>query len=269
MFGSLFSAPEPAAAVSPPAPAVGKVEVAEAIRVPLSGENGGDNITPARNNNVAFSTAGESSGVAYWAQISYFDDEASAHNFYEEFRNTYPDISDGLRMRITRPYASAANRGGRVTLRVGAFTTITNVDTLCALAGRHGLGCVSVRDTSAAIPSYMQEEKNARHYTPDEVEHAKSSNFLDAPASSGVTYWVQLGTFDSEDEAWDKWKELKQANKKLVGKTNASVVQPESSFARTANVFRLRAGPFSNREGAYSMCNRLTRKGEDCVVLSE
>lgn len=293
-FGSSAPAPTPApVTVAPVAPVAvtpvqtapaaggdveGNVNVAEAIRVPLTQ----DNTTPAPQQHVvavappatpqANMPAPDSNGV-FWAQINYFPDEASAHSFYEEFRNTYPDISDGIRMRITRPYAYA-NARGRVTLRMGTFATAGDIRAICAMASQQNLNCVSVKDASPVGAGTAYQSKstgNLAEAFPSVSSPPSSSgaHFLDAPQHvDNVAYWVQFGSFSSHDDAMDKWKDMQKSNKKLLSKLRPSISEPEMSSS-DSHVFRLRTGPFNSRGIADSLCDKLSMHGESCIVLGE
>lgn len=291
-FGSSKPAPTPvpvtvapvapvavATVQAPPAPAaepVGNVNVAEAIRVPLTRDNSTmppQTVVVAPPGTPLMNMPAPDSNGVYWAQINYFADEASAHNFYEEFRNAYPDISDGIRMRITRPYAYANTRG-RVTLRMGTFAQASDIRAICAMASHQNLNCISVKDASplGAGSSYLGNKapENLSSAFPSVSASSSGGHFLDAAPQhvDTVAYWVQFGSFGSYDDAMDKWKDIQKSNKKLLSKLRPSISEPEmSSYER--KVFRLRTGPFNNRGIADSLCDKLSTRGESCIVLGE
>jgi len=234
---------------------VGRVNVAEAIRVPLSEDTGNDQPASSHRTNAEplFDIPASETDKMYWAQLNYFADEAAAHNFYEEFRNNYASLSDGLRMRITRPYAYA-NKSGHVTLRMGTFA-ISDIRTVCALASQHNLHCVSVKDiastTTATAAAYMPQGNAG---TKSVIENS--------------VYWVQLGTFDAPYEAWGKWQEVQKSHKKITTQANATVTSPPASSA-AKRLFRLRTGPYATEALANAFCNKLSRTGENCLVIGE
>ncbi len=264
---------------------VGNVNVAEAIRVPLTEENISEKpiSRPLPRSTPVIEPLPQGEKI-YWAQVNYFNDEESAHNFYEEFNNSYPLISDGIRMRITRPYAYA-NKPGHVTLRMGGFSNVDDVHNVCSLASQHNLHCVSVRDTGTAIasnnssPQEQHAENIAQNNTPLIVNTPPAPpRFLsNTVASRPVTmasrnasgsYWVQIGTYGATYEAWDKWQEIKQSHRKIIAGTDATVTTPPASSA-ARKLFRLRAGPFTTQDLASSFCNKLMRTGENCLVVGE
>lgn len=265
------AAPAPAAMPAPSAHDVeGNVSVAEAIRVPLTDENPRPKTAlpaPEKSSRPALTTGGN-----YWAQINYFTNEAKAHEFYEQFRSIYPEISDGIRMSISRPYAYA-NASGHVTLRIGSFATLNDIGVICSIAVQHNLHCVSIYEGQNVAPEdTTASSANRPHaHVLNEITVDKSVPASDSGLFHTVdnpVFWVQLGSYDSPDDAWDKWRDIQKHHKKVVGRTSADVSQPESSAA-VHKLFRLRAGPFSTQASADFLCGKLSKSGEDCLVVSE
>jgi cell division septation protein DedD len=257
-FGGLFSSasPEPAPAASEGV--VGGVNVAEAVRVPLSADN-----EPARQKIVPIlppvhglgGAPGGSTDKTLWAQISYFRDETQALTFYRQFSAAYPQYSDGVRIRITRPFA-AATTAARVSLRVGPFAGTDDVRTICAAANRWNARCTVVRDIGASAAMNAAPAHAARNGRPAAAQESQGQ------------YWAQLGTFPSSQEAWDAWRELKATHRKIAGHMRPSVTTPAASSA-TTGTFRLRTGPFTSEDRANDLCNRLQEASTDCLVVHD
>ncbi len=273
LFGS-SETPETQKPKAKPATAVatgnaeGSVSVAEAIRVPLTEDA---NSTPVLKFPDAPAPAAHAHaptlGGIYWAQVNYFPDEAQAHYFYEDFRNRYPDLSDGVRMRVTRPYAYA-DKSGHVTLKIGSFASAGDIQDVCALAATRNLHCVSIRETGSIQTASATEQENMRTGDPGARKPILDDSFIGQDSVADPVYWVQLGSYDSPDDAWDKWRTLQKHFKKAIGKTSADVAQPQSSSA-VHKIYRLRAGPFSARAAADSLCGKLAKSGEGCLVVGE
>lgn len=243
----------------------GNVNVAEAIRVPLTDDNEArSKVLPRIADNQVFEPAGVVSNINYWVQINYFANEEKAHNLYEEFRNTYPDLSDGVRMRITRPYAYS-DKPGHVTLRIGTFNKQNDINTVCSLAAKRGLHCTKIKDNGKSGTNNKHENSGNISAGNNAVAN---NEFLGQPADNNLVYWIQLGTFSSEEDAWDKWKSIKKTKKKIIGKANATVTQPQASSAQR-KIFRLRTGPYASQSAAEMLCNKLLKSGGDCIVVSE
>ncbi len=264
-FGRLFSSKSstPPSTVSGTEPA-GNVEVAEAIRVPLTKDN---STSSAKYAVPAIHGLGglpnQTMDKTYWAQLTYFTDEAAAHSFYDQFHANYPQLTDNVRVRVTRPY-SYINRPGHVSLRMGPFATIRDVKTLCSVAAQQHLRCTSIKDVGSSVAANLPRTvatKTASIYA------AASSATIVSSNKSGV-YWDQLGTYASADEAWDRWQSITEGKKKTFGKIKATVTTPQNSSADHP-VYRLRAGPFTSEAAANSICNKLSNVGENCLVISE
>ena len=223
---------------------VGNVEVAEAIRVPLSKED-----APKPNyqiTQVASTGASvvDNTGQNYWAQLNYFANEAQAQEFYDDFRSANSNLSDGIRMRVTHPYL---HNSSKVSLRVGPFVNKEDIASICKTANSSGLHCTTVKEVSTNIASNTQKEKLVNN---DLSGH----------------YYVQLGSFDSYDEALISWETTKKENKKILGKLKPVIQTPEQNSSNSP-VYRLRTGPFASQQAAYSMCDSLWQAGENCLIV--
>lgn len=156
-------------------PVKGDVEVAEAIRVPVTEteqpaparyETVADTTTP---DNVPLEVVDTNSTDAYWIQITYFKNEARAHAFYSELRVASPERFSSARIRINRPFGS---RNSRATLRMGPFTSQQDIRSICSAAQSRGLRCTTIRDENntpqPAITS-TPESPRKRHPSPLEA----------------------------------------------------------------------------------------------------
>lgn len=254
-FGSSQTAPASAT--------VGNVAVAEAIRVPLS--EGKTQQAPTHTPNMIPSvpfihglggSPGSDSRGTFWAQLSYFHDEYQARSFYQDFHAAYPQFSDGVRVRITRPY-SYATRPGHVSLRVGPFAGIAEIHAICTKAVHYHLRCTVVRDLGSS----------AATGTPG-AYMANPAPVTRLSVSEPNAYWVQLGTYNSSDEAAQAWKTLRAMHHHALRRVRISVSSPTESSAQVT-LFRLRAGPFRNEASADRLCAVLKNAAAGCVVLSD
>jgi len=271
-FGFLgYLAPEdmPKAVPAADTNAVGNVKVAEAIRVPLGSGRSHKKIVVASLPAVhgLGGLPSQKTGKNYWAQLSYFADEAAAREFYEEFRAAYPQFSDGVRVRITRPYA-IASRAGRVSLRVGPFAGTDDTRTICVAAHKQDLHCTIVRDLGTSAAANMQRTHVVTHSSDSDYHVAAAAQPAPFTNEGGASYWVQLGSFRSSEEGWDEWKTLQDDNAKLLGHVHATVTEPSTSSAARP-MSRLRAGPFASEASAESFCSKLEGLGKDCIVVND
>lgn len=251
-FGRLFGSSPPKA--SSAEGVVGSVDVAEAVRVPLSNE--GERAPRARAVPVIAQvhpiagSPGASTARTFWAQISYFRDEAQAMSFYRQFSDTYPQFTEGVRVRVTKPFSS--HSGGKVSLRVGPFAGTDDVHAICGAASRWSARCTVVRDLGSSTAA-------GKGSVPRGIR---------AEAPAGETYWVQLGTYDTEEEANEIWDDIKGRHRKLVKNVRSTVTTPPSSSA-ARQLYRLRAGSFRSADKANGFCRRLQDVGVDCLVVND
>ncbi|MEI7668974.1 MAG: SPOR domain-containing protein [Pseudomonadota bacterium] len=249
---------------SPKNDSVANVDVAEAIRVPLSKDNNSEsksaNITDSRIAPFAQQFPSQENRK-YWAQINYFSDELQAQGFYEDFRNQYSEISDGLRIKITHPYGKSG-KSSRISLRVGAFANSSQVKIICDTAIKKGYSCKNVKELSA----FSENENFANNPSITSEQTINNEESFLSKSEQQPSYWVQLGSYSSPDEAWDKWSNVKKKFKKIIGKYEANVAEPENNSSDTTT-YRLRFGAFNSSESASSICNKLSNSGENCLVV--
>ncbi len=136
-------------AAAPAAAPKGTVNVAEAIRVPLSDSSKHKKtITRVIQHGSTYPVAkGYPSQNSFqktvWAQIGFFGDRDEAVSFWNDFQDRNPDITDGVRVRITQPFVFARS-GGHISLRVGPYTSLKEVRAVCgrlAMGGNNELRC--------------------------------------------------------------------------------------------------------------------------------
>jgi hypothetical protein len=242
-----------------------EVNVAEAIRVPLSGAQ---SVQPAPAPRVVTREPGVGGYPSYnpefrtlWAQINYFPDQQTALAFWDEYRYRNAESTRAVRVRITQPYYFA--RSGRVSLRMGPFAELDDVRNLCAAATSTGrdLKCALVKDMgSSASAATPRGTSNYRGY--EEGKRLQNWNMSpDAPAN-----WVQLGSYPTPDRAWGEWERIKNDHVDLLGKVGADVNTANMSSS-AKQVFRLRVGPFMTKMGARLLCEKLEYRGVSCIVV--
>ncbi len=80
------------------------------------------------------------------------------------------------------------------------------------------------------------------------------------------SYYVQLGSFLSPAAADAKWTELQNRHGSALSGVKNDVVMPNQGSS-ASRLFRLRAGPFADMNGAYSLCGQLKAQGTLCIVV--
>jgi hypothetical protein len=240
------------------------VQVAEAIRVPLSNKKSRTKFA-VKNLPTVNGLGGlpsESTSKTYWTQLSYFHDETSARNFYQDLRTAYPQLGSGIRIRITHPYSF---ENGRVSLRMGPFAGTGDAYTICKAADKQNLRCIIVKDLGSSVAANTAREHHPSPINTAMPHHTEQQQGFTPPPTN---YWLQLGTFTSEDDAWDSWNALKSNHSALLGRAHATVTMPSMSSSMRS-VYRLRTGPYNNESSTDSLCNNLQSLGVDCIVISD
>lgn len=254
------------AAASPEA--AGRVEVTEAVRVPLSdpGEKR-DEPSVVSIIQAPRPAARAARSVSDWVQVQGFANEQAAFGFSQELTEQL-DVAS-LRMRVTRPFFGG-KRGP--TLNIGPVQDARLTERICAYAAGKGFHCVGETPRSAATSPAREDA------TPESADQPQA-----APAhAGGVTvsrsafadgsptrFWGQLGSWKSEAEAMRRWKTLKEAHGAALSGYTPSVQAPRRISVYAKPSVRLRIGPFISREAAEEACGRLTGRGASCLVVPE
>lgn len=292
-FGRLFgrtpaAAPAPAPATQTaraPKPVMdeqvlqGDVEVAEAIRVPVSAQQEAK-ATQAKYEPVQAEAAapGEEGALAvddteglYWAQIKYFANRAGASNFFNNLAKQGVVNLAGARAHYNHPIA---NQPERTSLRVGPVTSLSEVRHLCGEAKRKGLRCLVIQDET---PVKTQVADARRHPSPlevvdagDDVPDPKPQAKEEAPAEAGTqpasgmaVQWIVLGGFPDAQEAYEYWKVL-QSN--FTDLQSMKPVVTGALGSRESEKFELRTGPFETDVAADRICQKLSASGNACRI---
>lgn len=293
-FGRLFGRSskheeKTAVAASEPAPAPapvpvkadtavkGDVEVAEAIRVPVSSDESPSpakyqTISADNSSNSPLSVVDGDSSSAYWVQISYFKTEARAYAFYNRLKAASPQTFAKTRMRVTKPFV----QNKRASLRVGPFASQDEAQSICSAAETRSMRCTLIHDDTPTAP--VAAAPRAKRYpspleavdipayrnkpSADSLPTGESS--AAAPVAPGISdtgiaaQWVNLGQYASSQEAWSRWKDLQAATPAL------QKVKPAITGMLGSKNFQLRAGPFDTDIEAENICQILVKAGNTC-----
>ncbi len=252
----------------------GKVEVSEAVAVPLSQMQQDDLTTSSSNTISSGSTkplgfegvpSNKTIGKTYWVKLNYFTNEATAANFYANLRNNNPQKARNLRMRITQPYYALSKTNSRVSLELGPLPNTDEVDELCALSATQNLVCEMQKDTNRTSTSPnppLSPTALAPHSdTASSRYHARTRNV----ASTQNSYWVQLGSYRNRGDALAIWNEMKRNNNALKS-LQPHFEQPAYSSA-SQTIYRLRTGPFVTQAAADALCQSVSNATSACLVV--
>ncbi len=85
------------------------------------------------------------------------------------------------------------------------------------------------------------------------------------PGTAARSYVVQLASVPSSADATREWARLQQAYPALLGQREATIDAAEIGGRGT--FYRIRTGPFTERESARSLCRELNGAGQECLVV--
>lgn len=229
-----------------------EVNVAEAVRVPVSGRDA-NALRP-----LPSAAAPVNSGKTLWAQISFFPDEATALGYWDSVRGEYPEIARATQVtRVVRPLTRGLE--SQLSLRVGPFATADALRQVCDIAFGDGLRCTAARD----VPTLRNE--NRPRLAPARGYHASTASIGGGTSSSlTANTWIQLGTYNSADDAAAAWQILQREHGELLARQREDVTPAPGA----ENLFRLRVGPFARGASANGLCQGLMARGVECLVVT-
>lgn len=78
-------------------------------------------------------------------------------------------------------------------------------------------------------------------------------------------YWVQLGTFSSDDAATKAWQEVSEKNEDILGDYNTKI--SKSDLGENGVFYRLQSGPLSSHLEATNLCQNLNKREQNCFPV--
>lgn len=256
-----------------------RVEIDEAIQVPLSNEPKQQASLPKAESQpdtasteepklsgkraMAWGTTPSRSLLqhSYWVQLSYFGSDQAALNYWQGVKGKLSKTANGMRVRITRPL-SAKKSTKSVSLQVGPFIEEADVTTLCGIVSAEGITCQMAKDIGVSTVAGTKRVRNApRDYL------NRRDVLMVRPSAAGPQYWLQLGSYRSQYDAEIAWLELRDTQPALQP-YQPSIAEPSLSSS-AAQIYRLRTGPFQIRTEAENICGQLENVEIGCVIVSE
>ncbi len=253
---------DPSGRLVPSAPPIAaqpgaNVNVAEAIRVPVTEEDIVEDTTPSMAQELAKVQGYPSAPTPIatnWVQLSYFIDQQNALSFWEAYRLENPAFPS-VRVRVTKPYMFART-DPRVSLRIGPFENENVPRDFCDMVKDLDMRCFMVTDLGMSSPKHGATSIGKSSY---DYRRNHAQNMDDH-------YWVQLGAFHSPDHAQEAWGRMQRDHTLLLTALSPDITTAGISSSAT-NAFRLRAGPYRTRIPASRLCATLRSRGESCVVI--
>ncbi len=233
--------PQQPLALKQPVPQA-RVEVREAIRVPLTQQNTA-RIQQRHNRGRMADISARSltpGGDAYAIQISSFQSEDFANHFAGVMRQSNPAMFADRRIAIIE---GKGGYSGLYAVNVSPFGTIGEANNACSFAKQQGLDCTRVK-TIGARPLKREAER-----AQDQAE---------GDGNTGRAYQVLLGGYDTPNEALDTWNAIPLRDKKRL---NYDIRKLRTGRMYT---YQLTAGAFVSPYAAQSFCAKVSNLVDMC-----
>lgn len=121
-------------------------------------------------------------------------------------------------------------------------------------------------DQPAEVPAVVEAPSATPEPVVEAPKEAPKEPAAPAPAVADGPYMVQLASFRSIDDADTAWRRAVKKNGDLLSPHTARVVRADLG-GDMGIYYRLRLGPFVNREEAKSLCAKLKSRSVDCIVV--
>ena len=255
----------------------GRVQVAEAIRVPLTDDfnpegNGKVTVSPLSELHPTFKKQAAANNVdttggngAGWLTVDTFPNEDVATSFWEETRATLPKSEKTLHVRVMKPLM--AEQQSTASLAIGPFADSTQAAAFCdsIQAKDRGLNCHYDGSPATEKTQLAHGDAYNNRRMAEARKHLKENPLADISPAAGSSkqYWVQVVSASNQLEALHEWETLKSSNADLLGKMRSSV----SASATNHDIFVVRVGPIAGNDDAVQLCTKLQSRSIDCRVL--
>lgn len=260
----------------------GQVQVAEAIRVPLTDDfnpngNGKVVVKPLADIKPTFrkqfaenkQEAAPVSGSG-WLTVDTFPNDDIALSYWQEVRGTLPKKSaQSLRVRVMKPLM--AKQENKASLSIGPFASNNDAYAFCESiqARDRGLNCrfegaAAAQGTTQIARSDAYANRRMAEVRKRPVENLGAISPAAGPnTKAGKQYWVQVLSASNQLDALHQWESMKSSNADLLDGMRSSV----SPSAVNKNEFVVRVGPIVNNDDAIKFCTKLQGRGISCRVL--
>ena len=183
-----------------------------------------------------------------WIKIGNFANSEAAHSYWNSLRSqntTFANLHERTEVPFTRPDLTS--------MEVGPFASAAEGDNACVAIQQNGLNCTK---TDTLPPRMINNLPAPNSYIDD--HNMPLVNDYDI----GNGNWnIQLGSYDSYEEAQSKWNDIAAGNKHLK-KIKADIVAANGKY-------RLRAGNFNSSGKADALCDELRNQGISCIIIKE
>ncbi len=276
-------APAPVAATAEAAPASnakGEVEVAEAIRVPLTNDEmlfkpeftkQSQPIKPVAIPIPTEERASEPVSEPGWVNVRSFAEEDSASLFWQTVREQEPIQTAGLRVRVLEPLVER-NRG-EVSLNIGPFAGRADALTFCREIIRRknaDLYCEFQQQEEQAVasklvsPRYHHSQRYNRRQAAMEARYGRRGSSMLQPSRPSKVFWLQVAMENTQMQALQRWDDLREQHPDLLEGLRSSV----SATLMDGTKYMVRVGPLDSNAAAAELCSSLKNRGVSCKIYS-
>lgn len=116
-------------------------------------------------------------------------------------------------------------------------------------------------------PSIAAAPKPIAPPAPAIIEAPAAAEPVQPPAAATGSFAIQLGSFPSGELAAAQWSKVKGANQELLGSYSPKIVSAEIPGKGTWH--RLRVVGFADKSEAKSICERLSARGQACILAGK
>ncbi|MGE3714330.1 MAG: SPOR domain-containing protein [Alphaproteobacteria bacterium] len=259
----------------------GEVQVAEAIRVPLSGAAvAAPRVEFTEERNISAQAVAQASAASDampheggWLMVQSFNSESRASDFWRAVRVRDPIQTAGFNVRVIKP-VSQLGREPAVRLHIGPFTGLREADYFCKTIIQTKNDTLECRFLSEAEVAEMGDDTLTRGHTHGERYNERERKWksgrggdsysLSQPPASKRVYWLHVATAQSQMEALQTWDAMRKKHADLLDGLRSSVSSTLSKKTR----YILRVGPLESASAASELCRLLHQRQLFCRVYS-
>lgn len=191
-----------------------------------------------------------------WLTVEAFASEDKASSFWQEVHTAAPEKTAPLEVKIVKPLVARGQP--MASLIIGPFAGSKEAYDFCRdsiQAKDSGLLCRFEGDAAAAPVDPIVSQ-------PVVLQSAADQPVAAQPA---VMYWVQLISAPNQKEAMRQWELVRTGNQDILAGMHGSI----SAWPDDPNNYVVRVGPIDGQVNAAALCGQLRSRGINCRVLAK
>jgi hypothetical protein len=210
---------------------------------------------PKKTNKASYSPS-DSKGTknSFWLEVDSYSNVADAEQAYHKFKNN--NLLKNLRVRVVKPYFGSKNFN--VAIRVGPLNENSNVDQLCHIISEGVGDCYFIKDFGRSTAERSKGQSKSVN-----INNRKKDVY-----NNEQNYWLQLGSFATEDMAVNHLRQL-NASGLSIFKTLGHYIATPKQGSNNNPLYFLRVGPVKTRIEADDYCESLAKTHQTCVAVKE